>query len=733
MGVIYYKDIEYAGGDSGGGGGTTVVANPVAPATGDLSKIQIGTGIYSIVSGGGTLENLYHASAAATVITLNKSVADYDAIILYGYLIQDGYNFYCSSFNLVNTIKNDNDGKIGLGTELFEVWYNLTSNTVLTRVGMRGDWIITDICGVKTAEGGGGEPTIIVDGELSTSSAHPVENRVVTNALNNKADKITTYTKTEIDNALDTKANIDTTYSKVEVNNALNTKADKTTTYTKTEVDEAINSVIVSSLENLDDVNISSPTEGQVLKYNAANETWVNTEDDKGTEVIANPEETATEDLTSIKIDDTVYNIAGGGSGGEGSDVSITPMLSSGVKIADYEIDGVEGEIYVPEVTANEEDTPTEILDSIRINDTVYNVSNFARDDFYVDYSVKLFEDLKTGWADVSEYTAERNCVAYVTTKGTEAFAMLPYIDGVAIPFTRAHPEEFATTILFLRKGQTISKRVLENESGTIHYFIMVYPVRTNISPVIYSEEEREIGTWLDGKPMYQKTVIIPSLPSTINTIVSYNHNIENIDTICSWEGFQKFTNGLCFQISNARLIEGGNVGFDPNSSISGRLSRTSIDIVVGLDRSATSGEFHIRYTKTTDSPGSGLYATTGGTAVHYSTSEQIIGTWIDGKPLYQKTVIIQTLPSTPYTLVEYYHNISNVKEIVDWNGYQRFQSGACYKLGNIQFDMTYAGNLHPTSSTWAGVNKTKIQIVTGMDRSASSGLFHIQYTKTTD
>lgn len=37
-----------------------------------------------------------------------------------------------------------------------------------------------------------------------------------------------------------------------------------------------------------------------------------------------------------------------GGGGGGGSTISITPTLSSGTKIADYEIDGVQGSLYAP-------------------------------------------------------------------------------------------------------------------------------------------------------------------------------------------------------------------------------------------------------------------------------------------------------------------------------------------------------------------------------------------------
>ena len=63
----------------------------------------------------------------------------------------------------------------------------------------------------------------------------------VNTALGTKADKSTTYTKTETDNALSLKADKSTTYTKSEVDTALNLKADKSTTYTKSEVDTALN------------------------------------------------------------------------------------------------------------------------------------------------------------------------------------------------------------------------------------------------------------------------------------------------------------------------------------------------------------------------------------------------------------------------------------------------------------------------------------------------------------
>jgi len=56
-----------------------------------------------------------------------------------------------------------------------------------------------------------------------------------------KADKATTYTKTEVNSALSSKADKANTYTKTEVDTALNDKADKTNTYTKSQVDAALN------------------------------------------------------------------------------------------------------------------------------------------------------------------------------------------------------------------------------------------------------------------------------------------------------------------------------------------------------------------------------------------------------------------------------------------------------------------------------------------------------------
>lgn len=47
------KRLEYLFNNGGGGGGTTVIANPAGAATDTLNKLQVGSTIYNVPSGGG--------------------------------------------------------------------------------------------------------------------------------------------------------------------------------------------------------------------------------------------------------------------------------------------------------------------------------------------------------------------------------------------------------------------------------------------------------------------------------------------------------------------------------------------------------------------------------------------------------------------------------------------------------------------------------------------------------
>lgn len=148
--------------------------------------------------------------------------------------------------------------------------------------------------------------------------------------------------------------------------------------------------------------------------------------------------------------------------------------------------------------------------------------------------------------------------------------------------------------------------------------------------PTIYSEEEREVGCWVDGKPLYQKTFILSSSKAISanqwNTIseVTLSGNEDEIVRTELYLGADKSQNVFGFgKVENGVL-------------------KIFTTILLGINA------ITIQYTKTADVAGSGTWTPSGELAHHYSTNEQIIGTWIDGKPIYQKTIDTSNL-STNY------------------------------------------------------------------------------------
>lgn len=156
--------------------------------------------------------------------------------------------------------------------------------------------------------------------------------------------------------------------------------------------------------------------------------------------------------------------------------------------------------------------------------------------------------------------------------------------------------------------------------------------------PVIYSLEEREIGVWTDGKPLYQKTILINSFPN--NALITVAHNISNIEKIvfiCGTAHTKPEVESSNAWVSLPRIQDtdaNANLALDVNGTnivIKGR--RNDFDYLFDY------GYVTIQYTKTTDAAGSGQWTPQGVPAVHYEEGEQIIGTWINGKTLYRKVI----------------------------------------------------------------------------------------------
>lgn len=106
----------------------------------------------------------------------------------------------------------------------------------------------------------------------------------------------------------------------------------------------------------------------------------------------------------------------------------------------------------------------------------------------------------------------------------------------------------------------------------------------------------------------------------------------------------------------------------------------------------------------------------------HYSTQERVVGTWIDGKPLYEKSYDTGQLPNNTYK--QTLHGISNLKHIVHFSGW-------CENSTGIKSPLPIVSQSSPVLLFVDGEN---IVIQSTSDRSAYTVSYvTLQYTKTTD
>ena len=226
-------------------------------------------------------------------------------------------------------------------------------------------------------------------------------------------------------------------------------------------------------------------------------------------------------------------------------------------------------------------------------------------------------------------------------------------------------------TSLYIRQAKVTVQYTKTTDNATGGVYAPIIPMQMASK---YSTDEKVVGQWTDGKPLYQRTVTATS-------------NVATQDG--SWADI---SNAMSPTISNAeKLVDAqlhGTVNIDYSQL------RFTVDSGVIKCASKVSGNgwytgllVTFFYTKTTDTANTGLYsddeATLGmlgdvdlenladgdiikynGTSGKfenvpkevYSTTEQVIGTWVDGKPLYRRKLPTVTMASSGgYT---YTHNI---------------------------------------------------------------------------
>ena len=156
-------------------------------------------------------------------------------------------------------------------------------------------------------------------------------------------------------------------------------------------------------------------------------------------------------------------------------------------------------------------------------------------------------------------------------------------------------------------------------------------------APIIYSLDERVVGVFTDGKPLYQKTIhktnVTPSSTDTVLVLASeISPNLDSVRRISGMFGRMQ-VNSSPYGTDGYNVVWGtGSTYYHYN----------------WYNENAPHVWLTYQYTKTTDVPGSGHWGTDGVPMVHYDGTEKVVGTWF-GETLYEKTIIPTTFPQKNY------------------------------------------------------------------------------------
>ena len=181
----------------------------------------------------------------------------------------------------------------------------------------------------------------------------------------------------------------------------------------------------------------------------------------------------------------------------------------------------------------------------------------------------------------------------------------------------------------------------------------------------LYSTTEKVVGMWIDGRPLYQKVVSF-TMNSSATALTDYttNHGISNLREVVNTNITWNYNTGQSdSEASSGLWLRGNNYSFD-DCIYNVDIRKSTIVIQFRKPQAWNGITFYLflRYTKTTDAANSYNYANEN----DYSTNEKIVGTWIDGSNLYQRTITgtFPTFTSGTVTVVDIETLATNIKVV---------------------------------------------------------------------
>lgn len=249
--------------------------------------------------------------------------------------------------------------------------------------------------------------------------------------------------------------------------------------------------------------------------------------------------------------------------------------------------------------------------------------------------------------------------------------------------------------------------------------------VNNRFSPVIYSNDEREIGVWTDGKPLYQCTVTF-----TVDNTSGYKRvttGIANAETVLIDFSASYYLGGGLAKIPCVAYL-GSEVSTSYLGNALGLLGTVvdnylCIDYRAGQNVWGASAVVTVRYTKTTDTAGNNTWGTDGTPMYHYSTSERIVGTFTDGKTIYEKTYHLTAPTTLNYNIPVQDISELHIDKVISLDGYY---------YGNSRSNINLSLGEENASSCWVNTNYEIAMRITNSARVGQAFFVTLRYTKTT-
>ena len=112
-----------------------------------------------------------------------------------------------------------------------------------------------------------------------------------------------------------------------------------------------------------------------------------------------------------------------------------------------------------------------------------------------------------------------------------------------------------------------------------------------------------------------------------------------------------------------------------------------------------------------------------------YATAEHVVGTWIDGRDVYEKVVDLGALPNT--TSKEVAHGITGADMYINVEGFFYGKNNGVPYGGHLPYVPSY-NNSNNSEGITLFLEQSVVRVATGMDRSSMNGYAIIRYVKTT-